>query len=224
MAGPVEQPAAAGWTLGEPRLDHRLGPRGLELGAVHELKPAGAGAGWPAAWGAARTFALMLAVRRLQIGDQAIRAAPILWCTTAAMAAEHGMPYGPGLRALGLDPARLVLVEPMRTADVLWALEEGLRSGAPGVVVGQVDDLALTPARRLALAAADARTPCLVLTHPAAPPAAATASRWRIGASPAAPHPLVPSAPGASRLTLAIERCRNRPRAADGDSADRGVV
>lgn len=202
---------ASVWTTGAPGIDGMLGPAGLEIGAVHEVKPVSSGADWLAACAAAHSFALMLGVRRLQAEAGKTGRTHVLWCASKSMTAELGAPYGPGLAALGLDPHHLILAEPARQQDVLWTLEEGLKSDSLALAVAQLEDVALTPARRLALAAAAGRTPCLLLTHPRAAPAAATASRWRIAPAPGAPHPLDPLAPGAVRLRVALERCRGRP-------------
>ena len=43
----------------------------------------------------------------------------------------HGRLHGHGLGTLGLDPARLILVETAHRRDTLWAMEEALRSRAP---------------------------------------------------------------------------------------------
>jgi protein ImuA len=223
----LERVSAEGcdWTLGAAHLDAVLAG-GLDPAAVHELKPSLAAAemmDWPAVWAATRGFALALAVRRLrgrqQAGPQAgPRTDMVLWCQSRAHAAEFGRPYGPGLRALGLEPDRLLIVEPARAVEVPWALEEALASGSLALVVGQLDDIALTPARRLALAAARTGTPCLLLTDPRAAAAAATATRWRVAPAPSACHPLDPDAPGSARFVLALERCRGRPPSADGVS------
>jgi protein ImuA len=206
------------WSLGAAQLDAVLAGV-LDPAAVHEIKPALAAsevADWSAVWAAARGFALALAVRRLH-GRQ--RDGPhtglVLWCQSRAHAVEFGRPYGPGLRALGLEPDRLLLVEPARAADVPWALEEALASGNLALVAGQLDEIALTPARRLALAAARTGTPCLLLTDPRAAAAAATATRWRVAPASSASHPLDPDAPGSARFELALERCRGRPPLAD---------
>src|SRR5205085_3923085 len=71
----------------------------------------------------------------------------VLWCL------PHPDLYGPGLAAHGLDPGRVVLVRASRDAEILWAMEEGLR--APGIVavVGEVGSLPMVASRRLQLAA-----------------------------------------------------------------------
>ncbi len=190
------------WTLGAPEIDALLGAEGLETAGVHEVKPIIPEGG----------FALALTVRRVVLADMDKRQpAFILCCRATAAAHELGSIYGPGLRALGLDPDRLLLVEPAREADVLWVLEEGLKSESLALVLGSLGNVALTPARRLALAAAAHRTPCLLLTDPRSEATGATTTRWRVGPHPAAPHAFDEHAPGAPRVALRLERLRSRP-------------
>lgn len=215
---------ATPWRLGPEALDARLGG-GLETAAVHEIKPVG-GARAIAAAAAARRFALALAIRRAAGLETARRDGPLVWCTTSAAIREGGRLYGPGLGGPEpgnsepggsgpggsmSTPSRLLLVEAAKAADVLWAAEEALKSGAATLVVAEIEAVDLTPARRLALAAAATDTPCVLLTHASHGPAAATSTRWRIAPAPGAPHPFDPHAPGASRLEARIERSRLSP-------------
>lgn len=194
----------ATWTSGEPALDRHLPGGGLDAAAVHEIKPVAHG-DWPAAL----AFAVGLAVRRRTWAiAQGLPPAPVLWCTTTAFVAEHGGLYGPGLAGLGLPPKALIVVEVPREADMLWALEEGLRSGAPGLVVGMMREIGLTPSRRLSLAAAASNTPALLVTHPAHAPAPATSTRLRLRRLPSPQASFDEKAPGRARLGLAVERCR----------------
>jgi hypothetical protein len=86
-------------------------------------------------------------------------------------------------------------------------MEEGLRSASLALVIGVVPEVALTPARRLSLAAAQG-TACLLVTDPRAPAAGSTATRWRVSQRSSAPHSLDAAAPGAPRYAVALERCR----------------
>jgi protein ImuA len=198
--------------LGSPEVDARLGQEGLLLAGVHEIKPAppAESGSWAASRAAALFFALALSARRSLLPD--VRAAaPILCCRPASIAGELGSFYAPGLRALGIDPARLIFVEPAKAADVLWAMEEGLKSGATALVIGIMEDVALTPARRLSLASALERTPCLLLTQARSEAVAATATRWRVKPFPAAPSRFDARAPGVLTLAVELERCRSCP-------------
>ena len=159
----------------------------------------------------------MVALQR-QPEKSAGRKTDILWCTTASGTAELGALHGPGLAALGLDPARLIVVEAARQQEALWAVEQGLKSGCLALAAAQIDEIGLTPARRLALAAAGSNTPCLLLTHPRGAATAATATRWRVGPASSSPHRFDCSAAGAVRFTVALERCRGRPLATRAES------
>lgn len=212
------------WRLGAAQVDDVLGPHGLAVDGLHEVKPAlpveGALAGGchAGAWAAALAFVLRLVRRRLS-DDVADGMGPaLLWCQQRHVARELGRLHAPGLQHLGIAAERVVLAETANREETLWAMEEGLASGALAVVVGIVDDVALTPARRLALRSARHGTPCVVLTSPRAAPAAATATRWRVARQPGAPHPFDPRAPGAGRFAVSLERCRQRPLLGESSS------
>jgi protein ImuA len=151
---------------------------------------------------------MALVARRRQQAEA--QGKPLLWAAAWRDIAEGGWPYGPGLRQLGLDPAHLILVEARRDSEVLWAIEEGLRSGALAGVIGSLSRLDQTAARRLVLATSAHVTPCLLVTPAGTPGVQVAMSRWRISASPGAAHPLEPALPGRLRFSLTLERCRGR--------------
>lgn len=202
------------WELGCDAGDALL-PGGLEANAVHEIKgaPSVARGASAADWMAGIGFAARLAVRRTD-ALSAMKSANrpwVLWCWPKAIAGEFGLPSWAGFAHLGLDPARLIIVETARAAEALNAIEESLKGASLAVVIGVLDEVDLMPARRLSLAAGEMATPCLIVTHPASEPAGATATRWRIKRLPSAPHRFDPRAPGLSRFEVALERCRARP-------------
>lgn len=209
----LERAATDGWTLGEATFDSVLPGGCLDPNALIELKPDHHG-DWPAAM----AFAACLAIRRLDVGKPDSGASPtrpVLWCTTQSFVAEHGRLHGPGLVDLGLSPDTLILAEAAREVDALWALEEGLRCGALSLAVGLLKGVGLTASRRLGLAAAQGRTPALLLTLPASAPAPSAALRLRLRRLPSPPHPLDQRAPGAPPIRLMLERCRRAPAAVE---------
>jgi protein ImuA len=80
--------------------------------------------------------------------------------TQAALANElwvlvdgAGRWHAPGFVPLPLDLQRIVFVRPERPSDVLWVVEQALRTRGVGAVVCEMDRLSPTAFRRLQLAA-----------------------------------------------------------------------
>lgn len=172
----------------------------LKQGGLHEIRAASYRDG-PAA------LAFALAV----IAEEAARAKRrdlVLWCLTQDAAREWGRPYGPGLCALGLDAALILVVEARNAQDAAWALEEGLKSRALIAALAQIEIKAPLIARRLGLAAQASRTPCLLLSGSRQSGLPGTLTSWRIAASGSGPAPFDAQAPGAPSWQLTLERCR----------------
>ena len=74
---------------------------------------------------------------------------PVIWVSPGWQTERI---YPPGLRELA-DPGRIIFARARRPEDVLWAMEEALRTGAAPIVVADMPaPPALTPVRRLHLA------------------------------------------------------------------------
>jgi len=146
----------------------------------------------------------------------------ILWAQSQKHLWEFGFPFGQGLMKQGLDPSCCIFVTGARDTDILWAMEEGLNSGALLAVIGEVDTPSFTATRRLALAAGATQTPGFLLQSLPAPPSqnkqenlagmgagtSAAASRWRISARPGTPNPWDEKAPGNRNWHLELVRNR----------------
>lgn len=185
--------------LGAPALDEALPWGGLPRAALHEVLAADGGA-------AAGFCAGLLA--RLAGGT-----GTVLWCRRG-----YGRRlYGPGLTAFGLDPARLIVVRGRNATDVLWVMEEALRSGALAAVLGEAGGLTVTAARRLQLAAEGGATAALLLRAGDDEDASPAVTRWRVAAAPGARAEGRPGV-GRPRWRVDLIKCRNAAGAAAGNS------
>lgn len=156
-------------------LDRFLPKGGLALEAVHEIMPAA-----PGDSASAFGFIVALLARMPQSG-------PILFIASRRALADYGRPHGHGLNALGLDPARMILVEAGDERQALWAIEEALRSGVPAAVAGAVGrGIDLKASQGLQLAARSPGVPLLLLRPAGAEGSSAAVTRWCIGSAEAA--------------------------------------
>jgi protein ImuA len=190
-------------------LDRVLGG-GLQVGALHDIVAA-----HPRDAMAAAAFAAALAVRF----SRARSRGAFVWIVEDIGAREEGLPYAPGLRLHGLDPARLVFVRTTNVRDTLWVMEEALKCRGVSVVLAETwahaKDYSLTVSRRLALAARAGGSAGL-LRHAAAAGEAdaivsAAATRFEIAARRSIPLPAAgrgPPLPGAAAWGVRVVRMR----------------
>lgn len=187
--------------FGIAEVDARLPGGGLALGALHEV----AGGGNGAIDGAAAAL--------FSAGVAARTRGRVLWCITRPDL------FAPAIAQAGLGADRVIYVEACDDKTVLSCMEEGLRHGGLGSVVGEVARLSMTASRRLQLAAEGTGSIGIALrrwrrqTEAAEfgqPTAAMT--RWRVSVMPSAALPV----PGVGRPRWLVELIRARA----GDSAD----
>lgn len=174
-------------SLGLPAVERALPWGGLPRGCLHEVMG-------EAVDGAATGFCAALLGRLSRRG-------PVLWIT------PHDDLFAPGLMAFGLRPARLLVVRARRRSEVLWALEEGLRTPALAAALAEVDRLSPIQSRRLQLAAESSGVTGLLLRRDEGPGAAVT--RWRVGVAPSRGEADGRRlGPGAPRWRIELVRCR----------------
>jgi protein ImuA len=187
--------------FGIAELDSRLPDGGLALGALHEVAGGGNGAIDGAA---AALFSAGIASRTR---------GKILWCITRPDL------FAPAIAQAGLIADRVIYVEAGDDKTILACMEEGLRHGGLGAVIGEVARLSMTASRRLQLAAEDTGSICIAVrrwrrqTEAAdfgQPTAAVT--RWRVSVLPSTPLPVS----GVGRHRWLVELIRARA----GESAD----
>jgi protein ImuA len=179
-------------------IDCRLGAGGIDGAGLHEVAAASTTLGDDAA---ATLFVAGLAAR-----FAALPAANVAWALTRFDL------YAPGLEQAGLPAAKLLYLQGKDETMALALAEDALREGHFAAVIAEVKVADQTATRRLQLAAADGKTPMLLLRRwarsgrdPLHRPTAAC-TRWRIACAPSVSLP----APGVGRACWSVELVRQR--------------
>lgn len=149
--------------------------------------------------------ALVFALARLSEADDR----PVLMAVTRAWRGESGRPYGPGFRTSGVGrrAAGLVLAAVQTEVEALWAMEQGLRSGAVSAVLGTIEGATLAQTRRLEFAARDGACAGVLLRRTQGGLNAAR-RRWRITTRASEAGLYDERAPGGVRVEAELLRSR----------------
>lgn len=143
--------APATVSTGFRRLDERLPGGGWPLATLTELLLATAGIG---------EIRLLLPALCTLSATTPGEPRWIAW-----LAPPH-LPYAPALADAGLDPARMLVIRPRAGLDMLWAMEQALRSGACAAVLGWTAVTGDQALRRLKLAAEEGGSPGFLFRPP----------------------------------------------------------
>lgn len=155
-----------GLPLGHPPLDAALPGGGFPRRGLHEFT--GPEDGAPTAFMAVVAGKLIAAAER-----------PVLWASCRSDL------FPPGLARFGWPVHQLLVVRGRKAAEVLWAMEEGVRCAALAGVAGDADLPGFTWSRRLQIAATRGGRPLLLLRPPdALAESSAAVTRWRVTALP----------------------------------------
>lgn len=185
--------------FGVGEIDERLADRGLDGTGLHEIAAAAASLNDDAA---VTLFTAGIAARFANA-----RGVNVLWALPRLDL------FAPGLEQVGLGPAKILYAEGGKDATVLALAEDALRDGSLACVVAAVKVADQTATRRLQLAAADGKTPILLIRRhrsrdrsPLEQPSSAM-TRWRVGCTPSTP--LAHSGVGRARWSVELVRQRN---------------
>jgi protein ImuA len=180
-------------SLGDPQINDALPWGGLPITGLHEIFGDTAAVGFTAA----------LINKLTKYSD-----APILWC-------QHGNDLcGHGLVEFGINPDRLIMVKSKSDTDILWAMEEGLRSAGIAAVIGRPYKISPIAGRRLQLAAEENGIPGLLVRPQdrhknlqSITPTNAALTRWYVTAAPSI-TPASGIGLGAPKWNLELQRYR----------------
>lgn len=117
--------------------------------------------------------------------------------------------FPPALAAFGIAPERIVFVEAKRERDILWAMEEALKSKALAAVVAELPAMDFAQSQRLQLAVEKSRVTGFALRNrPMGMGNTACAARWRIRPLPSVLETGMPGV-GFPRWEVELLKARN---------------
>ena len=183
-------------SLGVPELDTALPWNGLPINGLHEIF------GDTAALG----FSVALISRLTEVRSQAGYTSQILWCQ------RNRDLCGQGLAQFGIDLGQTILVHGKNDKEILWAMEEGLKSCGIAAVIGRLHKVPSIASRRLHLAAEENGTTGLLLRTTSNNiteqlPINSALTRWRVTSAPSTKQPHGVGL-GAPQWHLELQRCR----------------
>jgi len=140
-------------------------PQGhFPLGAVHELISEGAEA-------AASTAGFTAAV----VSGLMKTGGPAVWIGHSPIL------FPPALKAFGIQPDQVIVIDLKKEKDILWAMEETLKCPVLSAVIGELPELSFTHSRRFQLAVEQSKTTGFILrSNPGTETPNACIARWNI--------------------------------------------
>lgn len=153
--------------------------------------------------------ALAFALLRVSPGSDKGSQRPGLFVAAKAWLRERGRPFAQGWQMPSPSGAGLIVVAVADERQVIWALEEALKSGAVGGAVAALSAPDFVATRRLAFAARSGGAAAAILRTTRADGLSAAWRRWRIGSLASVPQAFDVRAPGPARLRAELTRRRD---------------
>jgi protein ImuA len=127
----------------------------------------------------------------------------IIWIGSKLQVFPHAF------QSFGIDPDKIIFVSLEKEKDVLWAIEESLKSEGLSAVVGEVYGLSFDISRRLQLAVEKSHiTGFIINRNTRSVNATACVSRWQISALPSEVYEEMPGI-GFPRWNVELLKVRN---------------
>lgn len=113
------------------------------------------------------------------------------------------------LKAFGITPDQVIFIDLLRESDVLWAVEEALKSEAIAAVVGEIKELDFIQSRRLQLAVEKSKVTGFVHRYrPRTENTVTCVTRWKIQPIPCMSEDEMPGL-GFPRWHVELSKVRN---------------
>jgi len=106
--------------------------------------------------------------------------APSIWVSSTPFI------FPPALKSFGIDPHKIIFVQPKKQKDILWTIEEALKCDGICTVIGEIGEVSLIESRRLQLAVEQSKVTGFIVRRNAKNLATSFVTRWKIKPLPSA--------------------------------------
>ncbi|MEM1036744.1 MAG: hypothetical protein AAGI14_08305 [Pseudomonadota bacterium] len=145
------------------------------------------------------------------LAASARRRGVILHVQQSTLGIEHGDILTAGAEGFQSQANSVLSVFTRKGTDALWAIEEGIKSAAVGLVIAEIVDCDFTASRRLVLASSRYGVPVILLMPYMREGTTAATARWRVRPRLSANNQFDPRGLGAARWHAVLERSRQAP-------------
>jgi len=127
--------------------------------------------------------------------------APSVWISSKKSA------FPPGLKTFGLEPHNIIFIQSRKPKEILWILEEALKTDCLSAVIADIGEISFLESRRLQLAVEQSKVTGLLLRRNPKNFSTACVTRWSIKPLPAEKK-LIPGI-GFPKWDVALLKVRN---------------
>lgn len=100
--------------------------------------------------------------------------APSVWISDKRSA------FPPGLKLFGLEPHKIIFIQTKKPKEILWVIEEALKTDCISAVVGDITEISFLESRRLQLAVEQTKVTGFLLRRNPKNLSTACVTKWRI--------------------------------------------
>jgi len=104
--------------------------------------------------------------------------APSVWISS------NKLVFPAGLKSFGLQPHNIIFIQSKKPKEILWIVEEALRTDCLSAVVGQINQLSFLESRRLQLAVEQSKVTGFLLRQNLKNVTTACVTKWKISPLP----------------------------------------
>ncbi len=117
--------------------------------------------------------------------------------------------FPPALKAFGIDPERIIFIDPIYEKEVIWAAEEALKCKNVTAVIAELREINFAQSRRLQLCVEKSRVTGFILRKdPRKISTTACVARWKVSPLASEPEQGMPGV-GLPRWTVDLLKVRN---------------